>query len=94
MSDTRKPKSWDECSVLALDQTRLNALIRVRLIDLAFNQDSAVAIRAIELLQAGGAEHVEDDLSNLSTEELQAARTAARGFINTYRVNGRKNGND
>jgi hypothetical protein len=89
-----KPKSWDECAVLAQDKANLDRLIRIRLIDLAFNQDSAVAIRAIELLKESATGQIEDDLSQLSTEELQAARTAARGFINTYRVNGRKNGND
>lgn len=76
-----KPKDWATCEILAQDEGRLQRLIRVRLIELAFTQDSAVSIRAIELLQTQSSDAVEDDLSDFSTDDLLAAEKAIRGFL-------------
>lgn len=88
-----KPKSWDECKTLSRDEGRLRDLLRVRLIELAFTQDSAVSIRAIELLSNTSSDQIEDDFSDLSIEDLRGLRERARKFIYENRGNGGQDDN-
>jgi hypothetical protein len=68
-----KPDSWAACEKLLDNRAQLDRLIIVRLVELAFINDSAVSIRAIELLRAGGGED-DDGLGAVSTEGLERVK--------------------
>lgn len=86
-----KPKSWRDYLELERDPERLRVLMRIRFIELLFTSDNATAIRAAEMLLSMSSETIEDDFSELSTEDLRALRERARRFISE---NGRENGDN
>ena len=76
-----KPSNWTDYQNLAEDSEKLFRLMRDRLIELLFSQDSTVAIRAAEMLNSTGSSIVEDDFAGVPTEQLQQARERAQRFI-------------
>ena len=69
----KKPENWDEC-VMMIDAPELRLLLRVRTLQLAFNSDSSVAIKAIEMLQSTGGQNVNRPLKDIPTDALLEMR--------------------
>lgn len=76
-----KPVKWADYQILAEDSGKLLGLMRVRLIELLFSQDTTVAIRAAEMLQQTASLEREDDFSGVSTEKLEELEQRSTRFI-------------
>lgn len=79
MSD--KPKTWSDYEALARDEPRLRHLGRIRLIELLFESDSTVAIRAAEMVFQMSPVRVEDEFSDVPMLVLEETRKRAREYI-------------
>lgn len=64
------PATFDECAALSRDALLLDAYLRARLVELT-KQDSAVAVRAIELIRDMGTPSLfGSELNELTSEQI------------------------
>jgi DNA-directed RNA polymerase subunit K/omega len=87
----KAPDGLDECAAL-LNHPQYRLIMRARLVQLVFDTDTQVAIRALEMLNSEGAE-ADDNLSGVDTNTLIQAREKARQMIQLENTReGRENG--
>lgn len=89
----KKPGNWDEAAVL-LGNSVLDKLLTIRLIELAFTQESAVSIRAIELLKAGGGLIGENALADLPDSVILELRAQVERRLIATAQSGTVSGED
>lgn len=81
----KPPNTWDECAKLARSDD-LNAMIEVRLVQLAFAGDNpSVSVKAIEILRSMPRVHSDDVLSEYDTATLMRAQVRALAFLESVR---------
>ena len=66
---TSKPKTWQEAAKL-VDDPALEQLMRIRLVELIFSQDSTVALQAYDRFIASGRSPLADLLADMGDVQL------------------------
>lgn len=84
----QKPKSWAEAEKL-VGAPELERLLTIRLIELAFTQETAVALRAIEMLEPRLGVGADNPLSEISDVELMELTEVVGKRLRTTAVAGR-----
>jgi hypothetical protein len=75
-----KPMGWKEFSALAFEE-RLDAVLRIRLVEIAFTESGSTAVKAVELLRSMPIPEIDADLSQVSTEVLLEAQRRAKVWL-------------
>jgi len=79
MSTVKSPKSWSECLDL-LGSDDLDLALQVRLVDLAFNGQDSVSVKAIEILRSMPKPERDDPFSDVPIEILKQERERVRAW--------------
>jgi hypothetical protein len=87
----QRPSSWADYERWSRDEA-LFALLRVRLVEIAFVDKGAASVNAIQLLFDLGTDSRLSDLGDVSTEQLEQARARAEQYIRDLEAGARRDG--